>query len=504
MDRFNAYNSTMMQPPAEDIRDRETSSSAQNASSRGGITLRAALLIAAACLAYQLLLPPVAGIADNGDFGRLISMFGLDHASTAYQTRYFNYVDLEYHFVEAPHYRELLTSLRSSELIPIAIAVAGNHLLSKTGGFDIRAIGLVHAAAFLLLVFWLWPLLPQSPPWRSWLIGLAGLTIFLDVAYLSYFNSFYGEPACYLTLLGLTAVCVRSAFARRLDFRGTTLLVLLAAAFVTAKAQTNISAPLVALLVALWILWFYRGPRLRVAACAALLVLIAAGLAYWRYPVQHRKVNLFSSIYGGIIFESRNRAADFAALGLEPSLESYLGANVWDPAVGLEGPYLAEHFFARTSYARVVWFYISHPDRFARNASAAIAASYHLRDGLGLGQLEHQAGILPDAKNRALRLWSSLRAALGVFPFLATLLIVAVFGATLIATASWPLRTLQIFLALLAVSQFLTAVMGEGPGNMEKHLFLCDLAVDILLFWALVHFTQRTRKSRSQLGAASS
>lgn len=52
----------------------------------------------------------------------------------------------------------------SSELLLIAPALKLNNLLSKDGSFDLRPMGSIHAALFLLAAIWLAPLLEAVSP----------------------------------------------------------------------------------------------------------------------------------------------------------------------------------------------------------------------------------------------------------------------------------------------------------------------------------------------------
>ena len=429
-------------------------------------------------LIYQLWIPPITGIADNGDFARLFAPFGLEHASPQPADRYFDYVAVRYRQVRPPDLWAAFASFRSSETIPIALALALNTLASKTGEFDIRLMGTVHACLFLLLILLFEPLLPANPRWLRWLLSAAALFVFADVAYVSYFNTFYSEPAVFLSLLGLIGFflhALRAAVPPRWVIAG---LVACACLFVTSKSQIAISAPLVAALV--WFVLRKSGP-VRYAAPGAVVVLALCSL--WFYPTQYRKVNLFMTVFGGVVPESGDPKNDLAALGLEPSMVSYQNTAVWSPEVNIEGPYLEEHLFQRTSYARVVWFYVTRPSRMAALISRGIQESFHLNSKV-FGQLEKFPGVEPKQKNRAFAIWSGLREWLQPFWPWVAILVCAIFAALVWSTASLPLRCLQFFLGVLAVSQLFIAVIGEGPADLSKHLFVFNVCLDVLLFWA--------------------
>ena len=53
------------------------------------------LMLLSAVLIHVLMLEPVVGVADNGDFERIMSSSGLGHLSSDYRGKYFGYFSRE-------------------------------------------------------------------------------------------------------------------------------------------------------------------------------------------------------------------------------------------------------------------------------------------------------------------------------------------------------------------------------------------------------------------------
>ena len=98
---------------------------------------KSALALAAAILIYELFLPPVVGIANNGDFGKLIARFNL---GAPFEDE-FRYAATKYNFDPQYHYD---SGIVSSELIMVYAGLGLNTLASRSGGFDIRWMGALH------------------------------------------------------------------------------------------------------------------------------------------------------------------------------------------------------------------------------------------------------------------------------------------------------------------------------------------------------------------------
>jgi len=151
--------------------------------------LYAVIGAATGALVYQLFIPPIVGLADQGDFIRTIGRFG-------YGPRHrgnLKYIYVEPAYVRDPGYRAPEWEQANSEYLFVGAALLLNKLVSRNGALDIRLVGFVHAVAFLgafaRLLFVTrgvrcYPLL--------WIGALLALT---DVGYAAYWNSLYTEPS---------------------------------------------------------------------------------------------------------------------------------------------------------------------------------------------------------------------------------------------------------------------------------------------------------------------
>src|SRR5579871_1226343 len=182
---------------------------------------------AAAILAFELFIPPVTGLADQGDFIRTIGRFGWGPQ---------HHRDLEYKYVEPkyvpdPEYRQPYWEHANSEYIFVAAALAFNKLVSKDGAFDITVMGLVHVLVFLAVFARLLSTI------RSRWIWIAALVIATDAAYAVYWNSFYTEPASCIFFLLLLAEAIGIAQGAAIDAGRMLRWSLWSVLWILAKAQ---------------------------------------------------------------------------------------------------------------------------------------------------------------------------------------------------------------------------------------------------------------------------
>src|SRR5277367_3920673 len=111
----------------------------------GGRLFIAVIAAAAAMLIYQLFIPPVVGLADQGDFVRTIGRFGYGpqhHGSL-------EYVYVEPKYIPDAHCRAPYWEQANSEYLFVGAALLLNKLVTKDGALDITVAGFVHGLAFL-------------------------------------------------------------------------------------------------------------------------------------------------------------------------------------------------------------------------------------------------------------------------------------------------------------------------------------------------------------------
>ncbi len=282
-------------------------------------------------LVRQLLLPPIVGLADNGDFVRVLGPLGLQHEATQWSERYFGW--LEQTYVPGPSEP---AQLLSSQLLLSGLAKALAGLGSRDGSLDIRTQGAVHLVLYLLgIALILRAARTFRPPARA-TICAAMLLAATDVAWVAPLASFYAEAATlvFLALLvGFGLLALRDDRARPWALPGYFVA---AALFVAAKPQNYFLAlPLMAPPVALL-------PRLsrargRVAVVAAAIAIVAlGGFLQTRVPWAQRIRNLWNDVFYTILADSPDPRGDLAQFGLGPELARFAGVPAFADSIPIE------------------------------------------------------------------------------------------------------------------------------------------------------------------------
>jgi len=460
--------------------------------------LIAVVAAAAAALAWQLFVPPIAGIADQGDFYRTIGRFGYGPQSRGA----LNYSFVEPKYVPDPGFRSRAWEQATSENLFVAAMLLINKPISKSGVLDIRVAGLVHALAFLAaFARLLWVAGRGRARPVLWIAAAFALT---DIGYTQYWNSFYSEPAaCIFFLLALAEgldMAIRGKASRAAVIRWS----LWAGLLTLAKAQY---APL-GLLLGLFAFRLGSSAWSKGARAAAVLggcaVLACAAYDVLAAPPGIRLANAYNVLFGAILPESKSPAADLQALGLEPDLARYAGTGAWSAGSAFREMVASGAIGKRVTISTVLRFYLLRPARIWRRLERHRRRLTFFRSDLTTewyGSFEPSAGRPPNARGGRFDLWSAFHERV--------LARIALWGVA--ALAVWPLAALWMWvrcpkgprrlrmeaaaLLPLACLASLAALFGDGF-DVVKHLYLFNLTLDASLFCAAAYCGDRLRNRR--------
>lgn len=439
----------------------------------------AAVGAAAGLLTLQLLVPPIVGLADNGDFERILRPAGLRHTSARYEDRYFGWMQPRFLLVARS---EDPSGYRSTEIFPVRLAVLASRAFSGRAVFDIRFLGTVHLLLFLaglaILVF----ACRDLPVVTQGIVAVLLVFFFTDAGYAASFNSLYSQTASLLFLL-LTAALAAEAV-RRGRLAGNLLLAFFlgAALFVCSKPQESVQAPLLALF-GLRLAWIGGNRRRRIAALALSIVLCALAWRYYRSAERALGwVTRYNLLFMSILPISPDPAGDLIELGLDPSLARFSGTSAWDPDSPAREPTVRAFLDGRSGEPSPRVLLLRHPRRLAALLQRVARVSYALRPG-DLGNYANETGA--PALRQSPGAWSAIRVALCGSPWL-----IGFFGVTLAAAGATYRRAsprgrrfregLAVTVAMAAVA-FVTAAIGDAPVELVRHLYCFQALCDLLL-----------------------
>lgn len=454
------------------------------------------VLAAAVILVCLLMFKPIIGVADNGDFSRIMGQTGLAYISDAPEDRYFDYVTRQYRISGA---EQAYSPYFSSEVHLVAFAKLLNNLFnSRAGYFDIRFLAAIYSTVLLAALYLLVKYLKQGPMPVDFILAGILIYIFTDVAYISYFNSLYGEAVAFSFLLltaGLALCLIRQ---EKHTLTVLTAFFLASMFFIGAKVQY---APAGLLIAVFGIrLSRLRGDKLWKVSTVffSMLVLWLSVVSYQSVPENIKVCNKYQTVFYGVLKDSPTPDKDLEELGLAPAFAVLAGTNYFmeDYPIDIKEPAFLEKIQKEVNPAKIALFYGRHPDRFIQKLNAAAKSGLTILQGFG--NYEKPSGSGERKTAEGLGWWSNLRARAIPGSLLFITLIFTLFFTVLLyrhskvsSAQSKLFLELLMLMGLIGLSQAVIPIVGDGEADISKHMFIFNVCFDMVLAALLLGAVKR-------------
>ena len=454
------------------------------------------LLATAGILIFQLCVPPIVGLADDGDFARILVPLGIEYPTQVYQEMYWSHITAVYRLVPPVQKVRYL----SAETFLAAVARAFTMSIGRRD-FDIRVLGCLHIAIFLWATWLiLLPLRPLPLAVRAVAGGLL-IFVFTDVSFVAPFNSFYSQTAALLAFL-VAAGMAANALARTgpARFRYLFGYWIAAAMLLLSKPQESVHAPGLALI---GLLLMGKSRRERAVGLAAGALLCVAGYFYYAStPPELSGVGRYFALFSEILPNSPDPARDLGALGLPKGWVKYENTNPY-AATSVLRDAAFQRRFRRFSARRLLGFYGARPRRLERLLARGFSRAFITRP-FYLGNFTAASGMRGKARSRAFALWSDGEAALvNQGKWLLPMLLAGCFAGGLSGFFRSPNPARRrawlaaALLAAMAALEFTVVMLAQGMTDLDRHLYtfhaMLDLSLIIVVTTAVAAAVGRSR-----------
>jgi len=446
------------------------------------------ILVFIGCVVFQLFVPPSIGLADNGDYARMIGRFSLAPGSldASEENKYFTS-----RWVYKQPY-QWVSDNYSSELILISGALLIGWEFSSEA-FDIRILGAIHALIWIGCFAAFLPLLARLKGWRALVAALAALFIFTDVSYVAYCNSFHTDTAAFLFLSWAVVLWLHFMLRGRPSVALYAMFCMAALLCVYSKPQHAVLGPFLFTLAVLAALTFQgKLPKIAAAVFGVLILLAALG-SYIKITPTDKLEPQYSTIFNKILKHSASALDDLRELGLGPEYLRFIG--YW-PSPGAYDPTRDEawstNFLRQTSNGRIVRFYLRHPWRALVIVYGDLNGAARDRRPPNIGNYEKQYAPAPGALTKSFGWWSYIRSALFRFaPWLILVWYAVVIGVGIRMAirrrnnGGWRVPVLCVLLACMGLVELATSSLADA-GETDRHLFLFHVITDFTILFAVV------------------
>lgn len=467
------------------------------------------IIIAIAAIAiifYVVFKYPGQGVADQGDFDRIMSASGLTLIDSDKNNldfiRFYKYIVTDYSI--SSNFLSFLHSFLGTSVVYLIRVV--NFVVVIFGGdvFKTQYLAIAYGTMYIFGFLYILKNLNIKSRSKFIVLGCLILLVFFDGNYLIWFNSLYGEPMMVTTCILLIGAVLNYMNKRYLRDEKKEIIMDIVYVFITtflfliSKMQVITAIPFV-LVMSIKILWDNRR-YLSKNKLIELSVLIAFVVIF---PFVINKTNgdisndtQYNSVFYGVLNESKTPEQDLRDMGLNPDMAVEAGKHAYlEPNEYVKYAPRTEiteqEFYSKMSNGKLAKFYLTHPLRLIQGMEYTAEKAYITSTSLGKTYRFYSEESVTEF-NRFVT-WSVFREK--YIPkkiwFIASVYLV-MFSISLfyfIKDKGDKVQRLRIMLLwcimLIGAIQFPMPFVGNGRADTAKQLFLFNFVFDIMIVTSL-------------------
>ncbi|MCE5220990.1 MAG: hypothetical protein LLF98_06935 [Clostridium sp.] len=448
-----------------------------------------------------LFITPSVGIADQGDFNRIMTISGLSlldsDTSNPNFIRFYNYIVTDY---KISHIDNVFKTIVGSSLGYLVVFITYTCKVFGQNVFKTQYLAIIYSTLYIITLSIILNFLNIKDKVKFILVSSLTLFIFFDGNYLIWFNSLYGEPMMLVTLL-LFIASVFNYIHYKYVVKGTkkimskiVYILLITFLFLGSKLQAFTALPFVILLVGK-IIWDNKRTLNKgslISLCTLLCLVIA-------YPVgismNSDSLNLdteYNSVFYGVLNGSKTPEQDLIDLGLNPDMAVEAGKHAYFPTneyvkYAPSTKITDQEFYSKINNVKLAKFYLTHPTRLLKGMEYTASKSFNTSTGLGKNYQSYSETPVTDFYR--FTGWSYFRKNMlpkNLFFIISVYLIVFLFSIyKYVSNKSNPEIKIKLLLLwtimLIGIIQFPMPFVGNGQADTSKQLFLFNFIFDGLL-----------------------
>lgn len=457
------------------------------------------------------------GLSDNGDFRRVLLgnnlryadetdhyyLFKEDYTMSVSGDTFFEKIksvcetDKENAIYSSPHFMII-------KLSKVLNLTANTIFHRNENEYDIFWLAAVY---ILLLTFAAWGIFTFFADLKK-MQRIAVLVLFLvmfcDSGYLLYFNSFYGEPLQYVSLMLLISAGLmmykRPSVPKVIYFY--------AALYMFAGSKlVNIPFAIIVSLLAVVIAILRKDKFFRYSVAVSAMIAVACMInLYVSIPDWMQNDTTYQSVFYGVLKESETPEQDLKELGTLPEYAVLMNTHAYmdgaDYPIDIESERFEEEFYDKVSKTDILFFYVHHPLRLIKELNTAIENSAYIRPpGLGNSQTE----IMGTTERWSI--WSNIRIAIKfIYQPIVIYVIFAALTVYIILIDIFLIRRRRreepkrlymlcganVLIMGLWINMVLP-IIGNGEADLAKHMCLFTTCNDILFAVLLIGMFNMSR-----------
>ena len=444
------------------------------------------------------------GLSDNGDFRRVLLVNNMEYEN---EDNYYYLFKQDYkmkvegdtfwekvsYLCESNNEEEIYSSphfiiIKASKVLNFFV---NSILVRDETHYDIWYLAFIYILMLSMAAWGIFTFFADEARKLQIAVFVIFIVMFCDAGYLLYFNSLYGEPLQYVSLMMLIALGL-------LIYKRPTIpkiaCFFVSLYFFAGAKLANVPYSVIVSLLALSFVFLRKDKRYRIgiAVSVALAAVCIANL-YLSIPAWMHNDTTYQSVFFGAVKESETPEKDLKQLGIDakylPLVNTHAYMDEGEYPIDITTPEFEHDFYDKVSKLNVAFFYLRHPVRFVHKIAFSIENSSSLRP-LNSGISET---VIMDYSNRY-SIWSNLRVAsrflynpLIVFlmALIMTVYVVLVHIYLVRSKKQTDEKRLYLIMAMyvLLVGLWVNMclpIIGNGEADIMKHMFLFTNFMDVL------------------------
>lgn len=464
-----------------------------------------ATVAAALFMIMILFIPNYLGVADDGSISKVMNASGIYYMQTEVSDIYNNYFVKTYSNVLSGY--QTRDSMWNSQVIIVKLAVYLDNLITRDKLFDIRFLALIYGIFYIPAIYMLikQACMRVKEFSEGFVIGFAGVLIFTDVGYITYFNSFYPEAVWFISLMYCVAAALsfQEKRSKYKDFGSLVVIIVSGIILAISRGQTAIIAILLAIFC-LKLLYVRRNWIWGLICVLASLFLSLISIAcFINMKSDFDDTSKFHAMTRGVLFQSNNPSKTLSEFGIDSSYEMLADASSYDflPLVQSTDKVLKKDFLDKYSQKDIAVYYARHPGDYLSMLDVAIKSCFRIRKEY-CGNYEKSVRLPKRAKSFFWSTWSnfkgnSLPRSLGYFVFLTGVVIFQFRKGYSIRHYEERRSTIfldtMIVVVLICLSQATITIVNSGDAEMVQHCFLVSYGIDILTYFVFAEIVHKIK-----------
>ncbi|MCG7408255.1 hypothetical protein MH117_12555 [Paenibacillus sp. ACRRX] len=455
-----------------------------------------------------LFVPPYIGMADNGDYFRILYSNGLYFNTPDYDSQYFGYFIKKFGIFQ--YFNENQASLFSSQSLFIKFSIWLNTFVDQQV-FDVRVQAVLFTVLYIVAVY----LLVESLTWKvpvkyGYPIAILAIFLFADTAYTAYFNSFFGESIVFIMMVYVFAAGLLMYRKRYNDYVLMAIL-LVSGLLLTTSKQQNAPLGIIIALMGVGLIFIRKERTFRVCMASSLAVLLLAGIGtYALIPKEFVNINKYHAMTRGILMGSEDPEDTLSKFEIDKQY-AILNESIYYElytTIDVDSPILEDHFYNKYGFGSILKYYVTHPGKAIDMLDLAAKSAFKIRPP-AMGNYEKSVGKAFREQTNFFSGYSTLKAAMApkTFGFVVIwmILILGLYMPAFIAAvkAKNSRRMLRlpliVTMVLMGLSGIAVSIIGAGDADLSKHEFVFTAAFDIVTFVVVADAIRRRLWSGQEL-----